>query len=794
MAFSQKMLKALEFDKVLSVLCRYCRIPETEKKIRDIKPSGNFYEAESLLKKLSFFVTCMSGGARPGLIPCCDVLPAVKRAQKGGVLDFAMLLNINSVLKNSAEMYRYFQKHESNFSNSITAGLYVNSRLSSSISEKIISEDEMADSASDELSKIRRSISAGHSRIRSSLDFFVSKKSRLLQEQIVTVRGGRYVVPVKSECRSDVPGIVHDISSSGSTIFIEPSFVVSENNLLRELYSKEKAEMEKIAKELSEVIAEHGRDIVNSFKTLMEIDEFMAKADFSLEKELCMPRLSLDKEVRLYSARHPLIDKNKVVPVDIYFGGEVSGMIITGPNTGGKTVALKTIGLCAAMACCGLFIPAESRSSIYVFSDILLAIGDEQSIEQSLSTFSAHMKTIVEIVNRVQPESLVLLDEIGSGTDPAEGAALSIAVLEYIHASGAMFAATTHYGELKLYALDRGYIQNACCEFDEKSLLPTYRLLMGLPGKSNALHIARKLGLPPDIIDSAVGYMDKKNIDFEAILSKTQQLYSENLAKSREIDKTLMQMKTEREQLHQQSLRLSDNKDKIISEAREKARGILSSARSEARDIISQLSDMKSKRDFSLSKVNAQRRRLNQAEEALLSADDDSSFVPKNCESVSAQDVKKGMEVWLIDIGQTAVVLKEPDSSGKLSVQTENIRMDTYLTNISLDNGSKPADRKTHRDVVKHVRQSAGSVRLRTPSESLHIRGERFEEAMHKTEQFLDEAVYNNLKTVTIIHGKGTGTLKNGVHELLRKNKFVKSFRLGMYGEGDHGVTVVELK
>lgn len=794
MAFSQKMLNALEFDKVLKILCGYCRISSTEKNIKNIKPSGDFYEAEALLKKLSFFVECMSGDSAPELVPCDEVLPAVKRAQKGGILDFSMLLNINRVLKNSSEMYRYFQKHESNFSNNITAGLYVNGALSADISEKIISDDEMADTASDELFKIRRSISAGHGRIRSSLDSFVAKRAKILQEQIVTVRGGRYVVPVRAEYRSDVPGIVHDLSASGSTVFIEPSFVVSENNALRELYSREKSEMEKIAKELSEAVAENGRYIVNSFKTLVEIDAFMAKADFSLENELYMPKLSLDKEIRLYNARHPLIDKGKAVPIDVSFGGDVSGMIITGPNTGGKTVALKTIGLCAAMAGCGLFIPAESRSSIYVFSDILLAIGDEQSIEQSLSTFSAHMKTIVEITNCVKPESLVLLDEIGSGTDPAEGAALSIAVLEHIYRSGAMFAATTHYGELKLYALDRSYIQNASCEFDEKSLLPTYRLLMGLPGKSNALHIARRLGLSHEITDSAVGYMDKKNIDFEAVLSKTQQLYSENLEKSREIDKILLQIKTEKEQLRQQSLKLSGSKDKIISEAREKAKDIISSARAEARDIISQLSDMKSKGDFSLSKVNVQRRRLNQAEESLIFTDDDGSLIPLDSETVSPEKVKKGMEVWLNDIGQSAVVLREPDSSGRLTVQTENIRMDTYITNISQGRANDSSSSRDSRDVAKRDYKSTVSVKPRIPSETLHIRGERFEEAMHKTEQFLDDAVYNNLKTVTIVHGKGSGILKNGVHEMLRKNKFVKSFRLGMYGEGDHGVTVVEFE
>lgn len=795
MTFSHNTLAALEFDKVLDVLCRYCSIPATENKIKEIRPSGDFHKVDSLLKKLDFFVSCVSGDLCPKLIPCNEVTLSVQRAQKGGILDFAMLLNIAKVLKNSADMYDYFEKYDNNFSNSVISGLYVNNYLYSSISEKITSEDEMSDSASEELFRIRRSISSAHNRIRSSLDSFISRKSKFLQEQIVTLRGDRYVVPVKSEYKSEVPGIVHDLSASGSTFFVEPSFVVSENNILRELYAKEKDEIERVLAELSDSVAENGRNIINSFKALMEIDIFFAKANFSLEKDLYMPKLTFEKEIKLYSARHPLIDADKVVPVDIFFGGEVRGLLITGPNTGGKTVALKTLGLCAAMACSGLFIPADSRSSIFVFSDILLSIGDEQSIEQSLSTFSAHMKTIIEIVRNVTPESLVLVDEIGNGTDPTEGAALSIAVLEYIYSSGAMFAVTTHYSELKLYAIERDYIQNACCEFDEKTLLPTYRLLMGLPGKSNAFHIAKKLGLPAEIIEDAKGYMDNKNIDFESILSKTQQLYSDNLRKSKEIDKNLSYINSKKDEIEKESLKLSRSKEKIISEAKEKARDIVSNARFEVKEIISQLGEMKKKKDFSLNRVNELRQRLNEAESESVPEDSDSNS-SANMKQLSKDEVKEGMEVWLNDIGEKAVVIKKPNSSGKLSVQTENLRMDTYLSNISMYKEKESKNKKNDRsyDDVSKRKLQVREVSFRAPQESLHIRGERFEEAMYKTEQFLDAAVYNNLKTVTIIHGKGAGILKNGVHDLLRKNKFVKSFRLGMYGEGDHGVTVVEFK
>jgi len=670
------------------------------------------------------------------------------------------------------------------------AALHANRFLEEKITGSIVGEDEIADSASSELANIRRKIRAAGARVRDCLQKIISSPSyaKVLQEPIITMRSDRFVVPVKAECKGAIPGLVHDISASGATLFIEPMAAVKANNELRELAAKEKTEIERILAELSADCAAHAEDIASDYSYLITLDGIFARAKLSYKLNGIEPELR-EKGVVLRRARHPLLPKDKAVPISLELGEDFDTLIITGPNTGGKTVTLKTIGLLNVMAQCGLHIPADDGSGVPVYRHVLADIGDEQSIEQNLSTFSAHMTNIVHILGECDADSLLLFDELGAGTDPTEGAALAIAVIEHARKLGADVAATTHYAELKVYATNENGIQNASCEFDVETLSPTYRLLVGVPGKSNAFAISERLGLSKDIIDDAKARIGVQNASFEATIEKLEQTRAllerdraETAKKLREAEESAKKAAFLRAEL---SVRL----EKADEKARRDAERIISDARRTAEDTFAELDEMRRKmnEDEQAQEVNRARselrRKLNESQSKVKAKQPEKPAEDKK----SAREVRAGDTVEIKSMGVKAEVVDvNPDGSLNLRAGIMNVKLkpdDVYLI-------------EGH--AAKQKKQSvtlAGSTAPRVAvSPEIDLRGMESIEAVNAAEQYIDSAVMGKLKTVTIIHGKGTGALRAAVQQMLKRNKAVKSYRLGRFGEGESGVTIVELK
>ena len=670
------------------------------------------------------------------------------------------------------------------------AALHANRFLEEKITGSIVGEDEIADSASSELANIRRKIRAAGARVRDCLQKIISSPSyaKVLQEPIITMRSDRFVVPVKAECKGAIPGLVHDISASGATLFIEPMAAVKANNELRELAAKEKTEIERILAELSADCAAHAEDIASDYSYLITLDGIFARAKLSYKLNGIEPELR-EKGVVLRRARHPLLPKDKAVPISLELGEDFDTLIITGPNTGGKTVTLKTIGLLNVMAQCGLHIPADDGSGVPVYRHVLADIGDEQSIEQNLSTFSAHMTNIVHILGECDADSLLLFDELGAGTDPTEGAAIAIAVIEHARKLGADVAATTHYAELKVYATNENGIQNASCEFDVETLSPTYRLLVGVPGKSNAFAISERLGLSKDIIDDAKARIGVQNASFEATIEKLEQTRAllerdraETAKKLREAEESAKKAAFLRAEL---SVRLEKADEKV----RRDAERIISDARRTAEDTFAELDEMRRKMndDEQTQEINRARselrRKLNESQGKLKAKAPEQ---PKE-EKKSARDVRAGDTVEIKSMGVKAEVIDvNPDGTLNLRAGIMNVKLkpdDVYLI-------------EGH--AAKQKKQSvtlAGSTAPRAAvSPEIDLRGMESIEAVNAAEQYIDSAVMGKLKTVTIIHGKGTGALRAAVQQMLKRNKAVKSYRLGRFGEGESGVTIVELK
>ena len=792
MDFYEKSLNILELPTVLEMLAAEAVTDGGREACFKLRPSADRLEVKNRLAETSAAKEMMVVRGSPSLSGIKDIRPSLSRADLGGSLNTIELLNIARVLQCARLVKGYTSDDKLGKSciDHLFAALHANRFLEEKITGSIVGEDEIADSASSELANIRRKIRAAGARVRDCLQKIISSPSyaKVLQEPIITMRSDRFVVPVKAECKGAIPGLVHDISASGATLFIEPMAAVKANNELRELAAKEKTEIERILAELSADCAAHAEDIASDYSYLITLDGIFARAKLSYKLNGIEPELR-EKGVVLRRARHPLLPKNKAVPISLELGEDFDTLIITGPNTGGKTVTLKTIGLLNVMAQCGLHIPADDGSGVPVYRHVLADIGDEQSIEQNLSTFSAHMTNIVHILGECDADSLLLFDELGAGTDPTEGAALAIAVIEHARKLGADVAATTHYAELKVYATNENGIQNASCEFDVETLSPTYRLLVGVPGKSNAFAISERLGLSKDIIDDAKARIGVQNASFEATIEKLEQTRallerdrSETAKKLREAEESAKKAAFLRAEL---SVRL----EKADEKARRDAERIISDARRTAEDTFAELDEMRRKmnEDEQAQEVNRARselrRKLNESQSKVKAKQPEKPAEDKK----SAREVRAGDTVEIKSMGVKAEVVDvNPDGSLNLRAGIMNVKLkpdDVYLI-------------EGH--AAKQKKQSvtlAGSTAPRVAvSPEIDLRGMESIEAVNAAEQYIDSAVMGKLKTVTIIHGKGTGALRAAVQQMLKRNKAVKSYRLGRFGEGESGVTIVELK
>jgi len=791
MDFYEKSLNTLELPAVLSMLADEAVSAGAKEDAKKLTPSDFKNEVSRRLKETSAAKSMMVVRGSPSFGGIRDVRPSLSRAEKGGALNTRELLDIASVLQ-CARLVRGYLADDSVGKTCIDylfSALRSNKTLEEKIRTSIAGEDEIADCASAELSNIRRKIRAAGAKVRDSLQKIITSPgyAKILQEPIITMRSDRYVVPVKAECKGAISGLVHDISASGATLFVEPMAVVKANNELRELAAQEKLEIERILMELSADCADSAEEITSDYLLLIQLDLIFAKAKLSYKLDCTEPDIT-DRNVILRRARHPLLDKATAVPIDLELGESFDTLIITGPNTGGKTVSLKTIGLLNLMAQCGLHIPASDGSGIPVFKYVLADIGDEQSIEQNLSTFSAHMTNIVNILKECDDRTLLLFDELGAGTDPTEGAALAIAIIEHARKMGAVIAATTHYAELKVYATNENGIQNASCEFDVETLRPTYRLLVGIPGKSNAFAISGRLGLDPEIIEDARSRVGVQNASFESTIEKLEQTRL-LLEKDRtEAAKKLREAEESAKKAAFLKAELSVRLEKADEKSRREAERIISEARQTAEQTFAELDEMRRRinEEEEAQAVNEarsrMRRTLNEAEDSLKP---NKPLLPKE-EKKSSRKLKVGDTVEIISMGVKAEVLEIlPD--GSLSLKAGIMTVKAKENELYLIEGAKPK--------AQSVRPSMGtSLRSSALAPEIDLRGMEVIEALSAAEQYLDSAVMAKLKTVTIIHGKGTGALRAAVQQMLKRNRLVKTYRLGRYGEGETGVTIVELK
>lgn len=791
MRFFEKSLMTLELPAVLEMLAAEAVGDNAKEQARALTPSVEPAEVRRRQEETTAAKTMMVVRGSPSFSGVKDVRPSLARADLGGALNTRELLDIARVLQ-CARLVRGYIADDTVGKTPIDHlfyALHANKFLEEKISTSISGEDEIADGASPELANIRRQMRAAAARARDSLQKIISSPgyAKALQEPIITMRQDRYVVPVKAEHKGAIPGLVHDISASGATLFIEPMAAVKANNELRELSAKEKIEIDRILAELSADCAEHRDDISADFEILVRLDLIFAKAKLSYKLN-CQSAAGEAGGIVLRRARHPLLDQAKAVPISLELGDSFDTLVITGPNTGGKTVSIKTIGLLAAMNQCGLHIPADDGSNLPVFSHILADIGDEQSIEQNLSTFSAHMSNIVNIIEECDDRSLILFDELGAGTDPTEGAALAVAIIEYCRRKGAVIAATTHYAELKVYATNEPGVQNASCEFDVETLRPTYHLLVGIPGKSNAFAISQRLGLGEDIIADARNRVSTESASFEATIEKLEQT---RLLLERDRNEAAVKLREAQESAKKAAFlkaELEVRLDKADLKSRREAERIIQEARSTAEEVFHELDEMRKHANEQeeaqqINEARSQlRRKLNLSQEAL-----QKELEPAPAEKTSSRPLKVGDTVQIKSMGMKATVLAiSPDRV--LSLRAGIMNVTAKEDEVLLLEGEKVPGPKT---VAK---SSAAQLRSMSIEPQIDLRGMESVEAVLAAERYIDSAVMSRLKTVTIIHGKGTGALRAAVQQMLKRNKSVKSFRLGRFGEGEAGVTVVELK
>ena len=785
----QKSLTKLELDKVLALLADHASSPAAKERCLAVRPLDDAEDIRLLQAQTSAACKLITLKGSPSFGGIVDVGASLSRADRGGCLSPEELLRVATVLKaaRTAKDYAEGDAVESGldiFFRQLTPNKFFEERIFTSI----LSKDEIADAASSELASIRRKIRQQSSKIRESLQKIITSPTyaKILQEPIVTIRSDRFVVPVKAECKSQLPGLVHDVSSSGSTFFIEPMSAVNGNNELRELFVAERKEIERILAELSAEAAARQESINLNYEMLVTLDCIFARAKLSFAMHGIEPVIRTDGKLELKRARHPLIDAKKVVPVSLSLGVDFDTMVITGPNTGGKTVTLKTIGLLTLMAECGLHIPADDGSSIAIFETVLADIGDEQSIEQSLSTFSSHMRNIVEILQACDRDSLILFDELCAGTDPAEGAALAIALIEFCRKCGAKVATTTHYAELKLYAMRTAGVINASCEFNVETLQPTYRLLIGIPGKSNAFAISRRLGLDEKIIEDAHSMVSQNDVNFEDVLTQLEQQRQQMEQAKVEAERLRMETEKQKEKSDEYYAQIKAERDKAVQQARKEAQYIIEDARRTANNVYEELKQLrKQAKDGAFveganEKQAALRRSLNEAEGKLREKQE------VRQRPAASRAIRVGDTVELLKFGSKATVLAV-NKDGSYQLQAGIMKVNAKPDEVYLlENETQAKAKKLMEGKVRDLKSAA--------QPELDIRGMAVDEALPVLDNFLDAAYMGNLPNARIIHGKGTGVLRKAVQDELRRCKYVKSFRLGVYGEGEDGVTIAEFK
>ncbi len=786
----EKSIETLELPRVLALLADQAVTQEGKERALALRPETDPEEVERLLKETTAAVEKMVLRGSPSFTGIRPVAGSLQRADMGGSLNTRELLDIAAVLAaaRSAKDYGAGDEGEKTPIDVFFHALHPNRFLEDKITGSIVGEGEIADAASPELASIRRHMRATESKVRDILQRIISSsQAKYLQESIITQRSGRYVVPVKSEFKNEIPGLVHDLSGSGSTFFIEPMGVVKANNELRELQAKEEKEIDRILAELSAEAASFREDITLDYDLLIRLDTIFARAKLSDRMGAMAPGLSR-KGLRLRRARHPLLDRKTAVANDLELGENFDTLVITGPNTGGKTVTLKTIGLLTLMAQCGLHIPAGDGSTIKVCRRVLADIGDEQSIAQSLSTFSSHMSNIVGMLSETDQETLILFDELGGGTDPVEGAALAAAIIEHARGLGALVAATTHYAELKVYAMTTPGVENASCEFDVETLAPTYRLLVGIPGKSNAFAISKRLGLPEEIIQQANARVSAENIRFEDVLTQLDQQRQEMEKEQRQAAQLRLEMEQAAAKAQEYRDSLQKEKEKNEARAKAEAREIIEEARRAADEVFRELGDMRKKaqKEQNWQAVNDQRaqlrHRLNQAE-GKLGAPEQAAPPPM------LRPAKKGDTVTILKTGTQGTVLSV-NKDGVLQLQAGILRITAKQEEVRVVEG----ETQTQKAARQYIRRTEHKLRSLGAKAEVDLRGMTTDEAELTLSQFIDRAIVSNLTQVTVIHGKGTGAVRKAVHAYLKRCKGVASFRLGRYGEGEDGVTIVELK
>lgn len=792
---NQKALETLEYKKIIAQLKREMGSDASAKLADELTP----LTSEKIIKEeLRSTTEAVDLIVRKGPLPTggiYDIREALLLAKKGGSLTMRQLLEVQNVLGISSEVVAFMHDDalpELKYIGEMVDLIVEFTALEKEISRCILTEDEMADNASPKLKDIRRSIHQQNQAIKNKLSRIITSSSNktYLQDAIVTMRDGRYVIPVKQEYRSFFPGMVHDQSKGGATLFIEPQGVVELNNKLRELEVEEQLEIARILAELSSRVAEHYREIRSNLDLLTKLDFIMAKGKLSCKMHASEPKIDADGELRLISARHPLIEYKKAVPIDIKIGGDYRTLIITGPNTGGKTVSLKTAGLLVMMAQSGLHIPASHASTLPIFGEVFADIGDEQSIEQSLSTFSSHMKNIVSIIDKASYDSLVLVDELGAGTDPTEGAALAIAILERFYDSGALTMATTHYNELKKYALATSGVENAAMEFDVETLTPTYRLLIGVPGKSNAFEISKKLGLSESVIERASEHIKHGDMEFENVISSIEDDKRKAAADRLDAESMRAEIEERLKKLEEKEQALSEKRADIIAEAKREARELLRETKSAVKDVqkdLRRLQKSGAHTNLNTGALEKSRRKINEAEDLV------SEKVVKqvNSEPVSADTLKIGDRVKLLTIGQNGTILSLPDEKGNLMINIGALKVKARLQDLMLINEGK--DRKPQaKSSSKYgslLRSKSSSV-----SASINVMGKNLEDALADVEKYLDDVYMAGLDMVSIIHGRGGGILKDGIRQMLKRKKYVDSYGAASYNDGGEGVTIVRMK
>lgn len=790
-----KVLTTLEYNKIIDLLTEKADSEPGKKLCRDLVPSTDLSairtaqrETKDALARLFRIGSTSFGSNR-------DLGFSIRSLEIGSSLSMSELLKLASFLDNVSRIKTYGKKEREDFPNdSLDAyfeGLTPMTQLANEINRCILSEEEMADDASPRLKSIRRSKLSTNEKIHSQLTSMVNGAYRtFLQDAVITMRDNRYCIPVKAEYKSQVSGMVHDQSSTGSTFFIEPAAVVNLNNQLKELDLQEQEEIEVILSDLSSQAAVHTSELAADQKIMTTLDFIFAKAKLAMEQNATEPIFNTEHYIQIRKGRHPLLDKKKAVPIDVRLGKDFDLLVITGPNTGGKTVSLKTVGLFTLMGQAGLHIPALDRSELSIFSEVYADIGDEQSIEQSLSTFSSHMTRVVHILQHADADSLCLFDELGAGTDPTEGAALAIAILNYLHDRGIRTMATTHYSELKIYALSTNFVENACCEFDVETLRPTYRLLIGIPGKSNAFAISSKLGLSDEIIHAAKEQISKEDESFEDVIADLEQSRVTIEKEQQEIAEYKERIRTLQEQLQKKNEKIDQAKDKILRDANEKARAILQEAKDVADETIrdfnkvgasADIKELEKKRQKVRDKINEKNGKL---------ALGNNQKKPANQKTVDPKKLKKGDSVKIISMNLKGIVNTLPDARGNLFVQCGIMRMQTNINDlvpVKEETITAPALQRTNTGKLKMSKSFS-------VSSEINLLGCTVDEAIAKLDKYLDDAYLAHLPSVRVVHGKGTGALRSAVQSHLKRLKYVKEYRLGEYGEGDAGVTIVTFR